>query len=510
MAIMAGAILVARSPSSAIAIINELRARGPFTKTVLGVTVVMDVGVITLFALNSSIADALLTGVDLDWGFILLVSGEILLSLTLGFIISLVLRQIFMLRAATAYKYILMLLTGYGAFALSAWIREFSGTNYPVEIFIEPLLACMVAGFLLSNFHPVRIEFLKSIEDISPRVYIVFFTLTGASMALDVLVKTWHIALILFAVRLIAIMIGSFSGGAIAGDPMRYNRIGWMSYITQAGVGLGLAKEAAVEFPEMGASFATLIIAVIVINQLAGPPLFKLAIRKAGEDHLPATAHPDRIRDALILGAEQSSLALARQLEEHGWKVILADTDCTHCDRLKEEGIDIYWVPEISKEKLNGVITSATDALVAMLPDDEQNCEACEIAHEYYGVPRLVARLQGESCDDRLAAIGAMVIHPTAALVSLLDQSVRAPEMVVAMLQTNPDYETIQITITDLDLVNIPLREIRLPTDVLVTRIKRGRHFIEPHGFTTFHIGDEVILMGEPDSLVEVANRLGF
>ena len=38
-AILAGAILVARSPSSAIAVVNELRAKGPFTKTALGVTV---------------------------------------------------------------------------------------------------------------------------------------------------------------------------------------------------------------------------------------------------------------------------------------------------------------------------------------------------------------------------------------------------------------------------------------------------------------------------------------
>ena len=47
---MAAAILVARSPSSAIAIVNELRARGPYTKTALGVTVVMDAVVILSFA----------------------------------------------------------------------------------------------------------------------------------------------------------------------------------------------------------------------------------------------------------------------------------------------------------------------------------------------------------------------------------------------------------------------------------------------------------------------------
>ena len=61
-----------------------------------------------------------------------------------------------------------------------------------------------------------------------------------------------------------------------------------MAYITQAGVGLGLAKEVAVEFPEFGNPFATIIISVIVLNQIVGPPLFKLAIQLMKEDHSKA------------------------------------------------------------------------------------------------------------------------------------------------------------------------------------------------------------------------------
>ena len=65
-----------------------------------------------------------------------------------------------------------------------------------------------------------------------PAIYILFFTLTGASLAIDILLKTWPIALALFAVRLVGIFIGSFSGGVIAKDTMRHNRLGWMAYVT--------------------------------------------------------------------------------------------------------------------------------------------------------------------------------------------------------------------------------------------------------------------------------------
>ena len=67
--IMMGVIFVARSPSSAIAVINEMRAKGPFTQTALGVTVIKDVLVIILFTIAFAIAKSLVNGVK--WALIL-------------------------------------------------------------------------------------------------------------------------------------------------------------------------------------------------------------------------------------------------------------------------------------------------------------------------------------------------------------------------------------------------------------------------------------------------------
>jgi Kef-type K+ transport system membrane component KefB len=97
-------------------------------------------------------------------------------------------------------------------------------------------------------------------------IYIAFFTLTGASLSLDILVKTWPIAIALVFTRTVAIFIGSFIGGVLAKNPNNYNSVSWMAYITQAGVSIGLAKEVVVEFPEWGNPFVTIIIAVIVFN----------------------------------------------------------------------------------------------------------------------------------------------------------------------------------------------------------------------------------------------------
>ena len=87
-----GVLAVARSPSSAIAIINETRALGPFTETALGVTVAMDVFVIVLFAAAISFCEVMMSpAATLDLGFIAGLSMEILLGIGTGLIVGLAL-----------------------------------------------------------------------------------------------------------------------------------------------------------------------------------------------------------------------------------------------------------------------------------------------------------------------------------------------------------------------------------------------------------------------------------
>ena len=53
--------------------------------------------------------------------------------------------------------------------------------------------------------------------------------------------------------------------------------------VTQAGVAIGLAKNVAERVPDLGTDFSSVLMAVIVLNQLAGPPLLKHALLSIGE-----------------------------------------------------------------------------------------------------------------------------------------------------------------------------------------------------------------------------------
>ena len=53
----------------------------------------------------------------------------------------------------------------------------------------------------------------------------------------------------------------------------------------------------------------------------------------------------------------------------------------------------------------------------------------------------------------------------------------------------------------------VSLRDLRLPLDVLVLSVRRGRQALVSHGHTQLKLGDKVTLYGVPERLDEVMLR---
>ncbi len=502
--ILAGTIMAARSPSSAIAIVNELRAKGPFTQTILGVTMVTDVVVIMLFSVNASIADSLLTSLRFNINLIILVVAELLVSLAIGCVLGKILKSVLSWRINSIVKTGMILLAGYGIFLLSEEIRSISRAQLPFEILLEPLLICMIGGFLVANHGNCRDEFRKILYDIGPVVYIIFFTLTGASLELDILSVTWPIALALFFVRIAGIFIGSSIGGMLSGDPVKHNKISWMAYLTQAGIGLGLAKQVASEFPEWGSDFATVIISVIVLNQIVGPIFFKWAINMAGEarSHLKMTEF-DGTRNVIIFGLERQSIALARTLCSRGWLAKIATVKSDSMEKPASSDINIYPIAGLTIDAFHRLDAKKAGAIVSLL-SDEENYRICEIACEHFGTKNLVVRLNDRANFDRFHEIGALIVEPGSALVSLLDNFVRSPSGASLLLGMEKNQDIVDLEVRNPDLHGIPLRELRLPLDTLILSVRRDDLTLISHGYTQFEIGDWATVIGSTKSLEKV------
>jgi len=499
--ILAGTILVARSPSSAVAVIKELRAKGPFVQTAMAVTVIMDVVVITLFAVNSSIADALLTDVRFNLTFIGLIVVELLVSVAMGYVVGKLLQGVLSFRMHRITKTGGVLLLGYGVFVLSGAIRHFTHDHWGVEILLEPLLICMIGGFVLTNYSRCRVEFSRILHDIGPVIFIMFFTLVGASLALDVLAAIWPIALALFAVRLGTIFIGSFTGGVLAGEKMAHNRVSWMAYVTQAGVGLGLAQQVAVEFPEWGEAFATMMIAVIVLNQLFGPVFFRWAIFRVKEAGPRAKkSEVDQIPRAIIFGSGAQSLALARQLRLHDWEVKVAGRQKEGMEKAGGSDIEVHRMTDFSLDALRQCGIEDAGAIITLL-SDEDNHEICELVHTHCEMVNLVVQLNDRANYDRFRKLGAHIVSLPTAVVSLLDHFVRSPSAVSLLLGMDDHQGVVELKVQNPNLRGVAVRELRLPLDVLILSVRRQEQLLLTHGDTRLKMGDWVTVVGSHDSL---------
>jgi len=280
-----GTIAVARSPSSAIAIISETKAKGPYTDIVLSVSVAMDVFIIILFAVIISLAQVFISGnggMNLSFLFFLLV--KIAAAFLLGFLLGKFI--VFLIEKVHVEFPIVIIAMGFVVIEFSHLLGYYLSEVHDIGLELEPLLICMAAGFVVQNFSKHGENFLQRMDRVSLPIYIAFFALTGAGIDLNVLRTGWLFGLTVFLVRLASIYIGSYLSGRLAKSESKIYKNVWLGFITQAGVSLGLLAEVSRRLPDIGLSIQTILVATIIMNQLIGPIAFKFGLKKVGETNV--------------------------------------------------------------------------------------------------------------------------------------------------------------------------------------------------------------------------------
>ena len=266
-----GAVAIVHSPSVMIAILTETRARGPVARTTLGVVLVADVVVVLLFsgalALTRALVPAHGTAGGLSAGLLAWeIGGSVLVGALLGGVIALYLR--FVQRELFMF----------------AIVVTFFGAAIAQLVHVETLLTLVVAGFITENATPHGGRaLLEAMERSAAPVFVVFFALAGASIALGEVASIWPIALAIVAVRGFALWGGSQLGARWTGASEPEQRYVWMGLVSQAGVAIGLVMVMADAYPSRGEQMRVLLLSVIAINQIIGPVLSRYALVRSGE-----------------------------------------------------------------------------------------------------------------------------------------------------------------------------------------------------------------------------------
>mmetsp|Transcript_8086 Transcript_8086/g.20129 ORF Transcript_8086/g.20129 Transcript_8086/m.20129 type:complete len:683 (-) Transcript_8086:85-2133(-) len=304
--LLAAALMVTGSPASAIAIISELGC-GELQagKMVLGVTVLIDVAVLILFALCTKLCRVTIEGGVLGPSALLGVTMELAGSALLGLVVAQLLRLVLptggvvgvndsvetkdhepptskpIQKVIIACRGGILLGILYATFYVAEDIVEWTGGR----VRLEPLLACTTASCICGHDPARRTHLLESLSIWTPAILLPFFTLAGASLALPSLSLVFPAAVALVVLRMVGILSGSLMANACATriwPGLRLSaaefKFSWLTLLAQAGVTLGLVLEIQKSFPGWGQDLGTLVIGVVVLNQLLGPVLCRVGL----------------------------------------------------------------------------------------------------------------------------------------------------------------------------------------------------------------------------------------
>ncbi|MDQ3031456.1 MAG: cation:proton antiporter [Myxococcota bacterium] len=265
-----GVVVASGSPAVVVAIRAETGADGALARTVLGVVVLADLVVILLFAIASSIATTIASGhVDIDEtlrGLAWELFGSIGIGTVVGMLLAIALR---LLRRGGADLFVL-------AVCLVA-------AEVGRRVHLDPLLLMLAAGMFVENAIGAGEKLRHAYEDASLPVFILFFTVVGASIRLDVLPLVMFPAVVLVLVRAAGLLVGTFVAARVAKAPEVVARYGGFGLLPQAGLANALAILVARTFPVYGEQIAALLLGIVALNAVLTPALFRVALVKSGE-----------------------------------------------------------------------------------------------------------------------------------------------------------------------------------------------------------------------------------
>ena len=265
-----GVVLAALSPTVVLAILGETGAAGPISETILGLVVLGDLVIIFAFAGVSALANATFATAGAGGGGVTELFVHIFGSIAVGLVLGVVFWAY--LKRVTQRV------------ALFVFAICFVSAEVGTRLHLDPLLMCLAAGLFIENF--TDIEGQKLIHDIeiaSVPVFALFFAVAGAGLHWHVFREVAPIALVLATIRAIALVVGSRIGMALGQVPPEHRKTIPYGLLSQSGIAIGLAILVKKTFPGWGDGASACLLGGVMLNEVVGPVLFRMAMMRTDE-----------------------------------------------------------------------------------------------------------------------------------------------------------------------------------------------------------------------------------
>ena len=285
-AIVLGAVASATAPAATLMVVRQYKAKGPLTDTLLPVVALDDAVGLVLFAISFGIGKAFLPGGEISFISIIVEPLiEVILSIGLGAGMGYLFtyfERFFHSRSKRLAMSVAFVLLTVGITLIE--IPPIGG----VHIAFSSLLSCMMLGTIFCNICDFSAELMDRLDRWTAPIFILFFVISGAEFDLtvlsDLLIVLVGVVYILF--RCLGKYLGAYMSAKMVNSPETVKKYLGVTLFPQAGVALGMAIKATDPIRGLGAEgeiIKNIILFSVLIYELVGPFLTKIALTKAGE-----------------------------------------------------------------------------------------------------------------------------------------------------------------------------------------------------------------------------------
>ena len=282
-AIVLGAIASATAPAATLMVVKQYKAKGPVTDILLPVVALDDAVGLILFAVSFGVAKAIKVGATSIVAILVEPLLEIVLSIGLGAAMGFAFsffEQFFHSRSKR-----LAVSVGFVILTIGLSMLKFNIGG--VHIGFSSLLVCMMLGTIFCNVCDFSEELMDRVDRWTAPLFVLFFVISGAELELSVF--TDLMIVLIGLVYILTRSAGKYSGALlsskIAGCDDNIVKYLGITLLPQAGVALGMANMAmgSIELGAEGMLIANITLFAVLIYELIGPALTKMALLKAGD-----------------------------------------------------------------------------------------------------------------------------------------------------------------------------------------------------------------------------------
>ncbi len=272
-ALLIGVFGAAMSPTVTLAVMQDARARGRMTSIVLGIVVFADLVLVGIFLVSLTLSKLLISEAGFTLGALLQALPGIGIEFGLAFLLGIG--------------------AGIAVIAYLRWVARETLLFTVALVFVvsylcqilhaETLLAFLTAGFVVQNFSRLGHDMIHSLEKISLPVFVIYFMTQAARLDLSAVVGYLPIAALVSVARAGSLYAACRFGTKLTGAPEVARRHLWLAFFSLGSVDLVLAGLVVDVIPTWGGGLQMVVMAIVIIHILGGPPLLKLALDRAGE-----------------------------------------------------------------------------------------------------------------------------------------------------------------------------------------------------------------------------------